>query len=771
LNLNLTAPRPWVVDLNRELDMTSVTERWGPLTLVLTAALVFAPTRARAAAEVTGKVVMPEVCSPEVSPAVVTLEPVGGGDAARPAAGTTANVAVVNQRGLQFVPRVQAVTVGQTIRFTNEDAETHNVHVVSGGNAFNESMAPGQPHDFTPTTPGVVRLACDIHSHMRGFVVVSASPWVRVCSARGRFRLDDVPDGRYTLTVWHEMGDPLTKEVVVAGGKSVDLDALTLTARAVTIPAGQAAPARPWPDVIDRIGVLLSSSVDAAGKTNGFKKARKLAEDAYWVEFEASDMETAVRLHLGFARAAEIERQFRAVVPALRGLSKGERSAGQVLDVTRPLLLNLARSADELNKKGVTDGGHLAAKVTAPAILAVTAGPPATDADAQLAAVRAGFGRVAGLAERGEPDEAAAEMTAVYFDEFEPLERYFIARNPQEVRPLEVTFNAIRGAVGGGLKGPELTAKLDGLTADVTTALGRSRSQAAGTFAPAFAASLVTILREGVEVILLLTMLIALATKTGHPGALKAIGKGVALAVLASAATAVALNLMVASAGKARELVEGGVMLAAAGVLFYVSYWLISQSESKRWLDFLKRQATRGATEAGPADTADGGVAFTLTAFLAVYREGAEMALMYQAMIGTQAGSRAGLMGLAAGLGLGIVLLAAIAYVLRATSVRLPLRAFFQVTGGVLFAMAVVFAGNGVFALQSAGVIKTTGLSWLAEWVGDGVGWLGFYPNLQVVSVQGLLLAGAALALTTLRPTARAETSATTPRPTAGAGV
>ena len=91
-------------------------------------------------------------------------------------------------------------------------------------------------------------------------------------------------------------------------------------------------------------------------------------------------------------------------------------------------------------------------------------------------------------------------------------------------------------------------------------------------------------------------------------------------------------------------MVEGLVMLAAAGVLFYVSYWLISQSESKRWMDFLKRQAQRGSSSAGRGTLA-------LTAFLAVYREGAETALMYQAMIGGQGQSRAGLLGLAAGLG------------------------------------------------------------------------------------------------------------------------
>ena len=340
-------------------------------------------------------------------------------------------------------------------------------------------------------------------------------------------------------------------------------------------------------------------------------------------------------------------------------------------------------------------------------------------------------------------------MTSVYFEEFEPLERFIGALRPGDIRPLEERFNTIRGKVDAGLKGAELSASLDGLTGEVRAALDRSEARGVGAFGPAFAASFVTIVREGVEVILLLTMLLALAAKTGQAGTTRAIAWGVGL-------------------GRTRELVEGGVMLAAAGVLFYVSYWLISQSESRRWTDFLKRQLARGAGEG------DGRGRFVLlaTAFLAVYREGAETALMYQAMIGTQAGARAGLTGLAAGLGVGLVILAAVAYIIRATSVRLPLRAFFQVSGALLFAMAVVFAGNGVFELQSSGLLKVTPVDWL----GTGLPLLGLHPNVQALSVQALLLAGAGLAGLVLlggdRPDARRGVRLTPQiKPTVGVGV
>ncbi len=244
-------------------------------------------------------------------------------------------IALVNQQGLQFTPRVQAITLGQTLRFTNQDGETHNVHVVSPGFAFNQSMTPGRYQDFTPERPGVMILACDVHLHMRGYVVVSPSPWFQVCSRQGRFRLENVPDGRYVLNVWHEMGEPLRKEIAVEGGKAVALPELVLAGPSAPSRASgiATAPVRPWAEVVDRIGMLLTASRQAAARSGELSKARRLAEDAYWAEFEASDMEVAVRRHLGYARAGELEQQFRRFRSEVREVADGRRSAS---DTGRP---------------------------------------------------------------------------------------------------------------------------------------------------------------------------------------------------------------------------------------------------------------------------------------------------------------------------------------------------------------------------------------------------------------------------------------------------
>jgi high-affinity iron transporter len=735
-------------------------------------------------AEISGLVKMPEVCSPSVSPAVVYLEPASGRSepAARPRAGVpptsagNAEIALVNQRGLQFTPRVQAIAMGQTVRFTNQDGETHNVHVVSPGFAFNQSMTPAHYQDFTPEKPGVMVLACDVHLHMRGYVIVSPTPWVQVCSAEGRFRLVDVPDGRYVLNVWHEMGEPLRKEITVQGGQAIALPELTLAGPKAPAQAASTAtaPPRPWSEVVDRIGMLLSASRRAATRPGELSKARRLAEDTYWAEFEASDMEVAVRRHLGYVRAGELEQQFRRFRADVREVADGRRSASVLEDRSHDLLLDLVAAARELNDKGVTDSAHIetthggGAADPLPSRLSLThLGGPQADPSVLLQTLRRGFRRVGQAADRDGPDEASSELTSVYMTDFEPIERYLLGRSPQSVRPLEIDFNAIRGEISTGLKGESLTKRLEKLDAEVESLVARLEARPAGAFGTAFFESLITIFREGVEVILVLAMLIALVAKAGQPAsqavrsqAMRAIWTGLALALVASVATAVALNLLVSSVqGRAREIIEGGVMLVAAGVLFYVSYWLISQAQAKRWMDFLKRHARRGLEWGG-------GGTLAITAFLAVYREGAETALMYQALLGSQGTTRAGLLGLAAGLVLGLALLVVVAAVVRATSVRLPLGTFFKLSGLCLFALAVIFAGNGVFELQNAGILLTTPLAWL----GGGFPMAGLYPNIQVVSVQGLLLAGALLSWVVMPraslgdPTAaRKDTPSTTP--------
>jgi high-affinity iron transporter len=768
---------------------------------------------------------MPDVCSPGVSPAVVYLTPAGpDGKAIRQSSlesdaqaerrdkpvsvavdqrdkgrrsadnaqrALPSDVVLVNQRGLQFTPRIQAIALGRTVRFTNLDSETHNVHIVTPGFEFNQVAGPGQLLEFQPSRPGVLRLACDIHLHMRGFLVVSPTRWVQVCSPDGRFRIDGLPDGRYILTVWHEAGPPLNTPIEVAGGKPLELATIVLPGPAPSSIAGQFQQGnawrprvRPWPDVLDRISQTFAASADAAGRAGELAKARRLAEDAYWVEFEGSDLETAVSRYLGFARCGELERQFSALSIAARDVALKRQPPSHFEALSKKLLLDLVSAVQALDAKGITDRSRMDASEGAINAVANHT-PPTNEGDAAgsraetsalVRALEQGFGRVQSEADHNGPDAAASELTTVYMTEFEPIERRLFAYGSQEIGDFELRFNTLRGELSGGLKGQELARRVDSLVLDVRALVAKVEARPAGTFSAAFAASLVTIVREGLEVILVLAMLIALVSRAFMPAAaqptalegnrrswdphrpdgsiaetasidlarrraLRAIWWGTGLAAVASIATAIALNALVASAqGGAREVLEGVVMLAAACVLFYVSHWLISQVEAKRWMEFLKHQARRGLEFGGRG-------ALALTAFLAVYREGAETALLYQALLGSEGRNQVGVAGLITGLLAGLGLLVVIAAIIRATTVRLPIRTFFKLSGLFLLFLSVVFAGNGVFELQNAGVLRTTNLSWM----GRGLTTFGVYPNVQVVSVQLLLVAGAVLAWMLIR--------------------
>jgi high-affinity iron transporter len=682
------------------------------------------------AADVTGRVEMSAACAPEVSPAVVMLEPVDPSRTIPTNADRTPRV--ISQRGMRFDPRVTALKSGQPLKFTNEDTETHNIHVTAPGVNYNASVQPGGFVEFSPEKPGVYRILCDVHSHMRGFAVLGATDLIAACKKDGRFSIADVPPGDYRLKIWHELGEPLEQAIAVQGGQN-EVPTIVVPAPPRAQYAGAVAPIEPWAEVLDHISVTLTQSLEAAKQPGGRNRARRLAQDAYLGLFEASDMETAVRAYLGLDRSNEIESLFRKIIADVRKVAEKETSPSKVIDETRTLFVKLSRAASDLDRKGITDRSKV---LSATVPTTTESAPSQTDLDAKLSFLHAAFNEVQAMADRGEAESASLALGDAYFSEFEPLETALKLHDLTVVRRLETRFNALGTSIAQGVKGDELKAGLGDLGLQIEAELAKTQaaSGSRSVFALLFAASLGLILREGLEVILLLTMLFALVAKAGQPRAMRALRWGVALATVASVFTAIGLSAMVSSAGtQSREMIEGVVLLLASGMLFYVSYWLISQSESKRWLDFLKRNASESSR-------AGGYLALGVTAFLAVYREGAETALLYQALLANQPSD--GVMGVFAGLGVGLITLTILYIVIRRTSVKLPMRRFFQVSGCLLFAMAVVFAGHGVAELQTSRIIKWTAVSWM----GDGIPALGIYPNVQCLTVQGMLLAGALLA-------------------------
>jgi len=133
--------------------------------------------------------------------------------------------AVMDQRNETFVPHVLAVTVGTVVDFPNSDKTFHNVFSYSRPQRFDLGRyAVGRSKSVRFDRPGVVRVFCDIHSHMNAFILVFSHPFFDVTDAEGRFRLDNIPAGTYTVVGWYE-GDPRTsRAVTVPPGGVVDLE-------------------------------------------------------------------------------------------------------------------------------------------------------------------------------------------------------------------------------------------------------------------------------------------------------------------------------------------------------------------------------------------------------------------------------------------------------------------------------------------------------------------------------------------------------------------
>ncbi len=291
---------------------------------------------------------------------------------------------------------------------------------------------------------------------------------------------------------------------------------------------------------------------------------------------------------------------------------------------------------------------------------------------------------------------------------------------------VESAFRQLKKDMGKGVPASEIKQQLEhlvsGLQVDAKTLDGDMGGSSTGF--GAFFASFLIIVREGFEAILVIGAIIAYLVKSGYKEKVKVIYQSTAVALVASLITAWVLTKVFSISGASREVLEGATMLLAVVVLFSVSYWLVSKSEAQRWQNYIKDKV-QGSLNKGST------LALWSAAFLAVYREGAETVLFYQAMMS----GTTDLSMVWAGLAVGLLVLGLIFAIIRYGSVKLPMKPFFLGTSFLLYYLAFVFAGQGVGELQVAGVISSTSVNI------PTVAWLGIYPTWETLAPQLVLLA------------------------------
>jgi plastocyanin len=129
---------------------------------------------------------------------------------------------VEDQKSLLFQPHAIVVLAGSTVDFLNSDSVQHNIFwpAISGNKKMSHNMGTwpkGEVRSFKFDTPGVVPLLCNVHPEMSGFIVVVPTPYYAEGDASGAFKIENVPDGSYTVTAWREGMKPQSKPVTISG--------------------------------------------------------------------------------------------------------------------------------------------------------------------------------------------------------------------------------------------------------------------------------------------------------------------------------------------------------------------------------------------------------------------------------------------------------------------------------------------------------------------------------------------------------------------------
>lgn len=159
----------------------------------------------------------------DVGTAVVWLEGAG-------ARAASPRMVDVITEGKEFRPRVSVIPAGSTVRFPNNDPFNHNVFSLAEEAAFDLGLfGRGEAKSIKFTRPGVVRVFCNVHATMAGFIVVRDNGFYAQPGADGGFSLPGVPPGKYVLNAWHERATAARQDIEVAPqgltGLAVELDA------------------------------------------------------------------------------------------------------------------------------------------------------------------------------------------------------------------------------------------------------------------------------------------------------------------------------------------------------------------------------------------------------------------------------------------------------------------------------------------------------------------------------------------------------------------
>jgi high-affinity iron transporter len=330
----------------------------------------------------------------------------------------------------------------------------------------------------------------------------------------------------------------------------------------------------------------------------------------------------------------------------------------------------------------------------------------------------------------GDRERAYALSKKAYLDHFEFVEIPLRLRDPNLVLDTEFKYAALRNDIRDGAPVSKIrsdTAIVRSALVDVDRALARK-----GLAAPAvaFGFSFSILFREGVEAVLLIAILLGSLAAGSASNYKRPLAIGVGAAVAATAVLFALATLVIDIAPLSRELLEAVTALIAVVVLIAVSFWLVARLEHRRRMEFMR---ARVASAMAAGTTA----AFVGLGFTAVFREGFETVLFYQALALFAEGL---IVWVVLGAATAAVALGGVGWAILRLGKRLPLKPMLVGGAGVLLLMSVAFVGNAIRSLQDADLLAATPVAhprlpvFLAELT-------GIHPTSQGLAIQAALLA------------------------------
>ncbi|MBR2287186.1 MAG: FTR1 family iron permease [Clostridia bacterium] len=518
-----------------------------------------------------------------------------------------------------------------------------------------------------------------------------------------------------------------------------------------------------WGNAADRIDRYADTAF-ALYMAGDFAKAYSNVSDAYFQVYEITGFERQTLSYISGPRKNAVELQFSTCKAAVKKSNEDEETQKEVRTALVKLKTMIREDANKLATKDgepVTEMSYwLDGQKVDYDPWADLAGDP--NATVHYASWSAAYDAIAELLDtaytgyKGKDFEAAIDNvnTSFYtvYEESGLSHKLYSDLSLEDREAVDAQYATVKGIIGGEKFQSKAmqreTKKLKNLISAKATRLdekaeAEKAEQAALAQAEAaqdaeaqsdprlltFLGAFGIIVREGLEAILVIAAIIAYLTKSGNAKNLKNVYVGAVLGIVASFVAAAILawaKAAWAGAGQSQEVIEGITALIAVCVLFYVSNWMISKAEAASWSRYIDDKV-QSSVERGSS------FALAFTAFLSVFREGAEVVLFYQPMLSE---GNPGMVW--AGFGAGCVVLVFVYLAITKLSIKLPIKVFFTATSILMAIMCVSFLGSGIKELAEGNVFDVTlQVPGIPE--NDVLQVLGIYPYLETLVPQLIL--------------------------------